>query len=49
MRYELVVVWYDGTKECHSYGSEIEARKGKANMEKAFGSQVWCCVREVRG
>ena len=46
--YELVIVWNDGNKEIYAYGNRTEAEEGKRNMEIAFGSQVWCCVREKR-
>ena len=46
MEYELVVVWATGEKEIHSYNSQDEAEQGKRNYEMAFGSQLWCCVRE---
>ena len=48
MMYELVVVWNDGNKEIYAYTNRTEAENGKRNMEMAFGSQVWCCVREKR-
>ena len=47
--YELVIVWYSGEKEIYTYKTEAEARKAKANMEMAFGRQLWACVREKRG
>jgi hypothetical protein len=46
--YELVMVWEDGDKEIHSYKNREEAESGKRNVEMAFGTQVWCCVREKK-
>ena len=46
--YELVMVWEDGDKEIHSYKNREEAENGKRNVEMAFGTQVWCCVREKK-
>lgn len=36
-------------KEIHAYKSEAEAEKAKDGYIKAFGRQLWACVREKRG
>ena len=43
--FDLVIVWETGEKEVYTYATREDAEKGKANFEKAFGSQVWACVR----
>lgn len=48
--YELVVIWYpEGNREVYTYPTEEEAERAKAGMKKAFGNQLWACVREKRG
>ena len=49
-KWELVIVWLpESEKEIHAYRTEAEAKEAKAGMEKAFGRQLWACVREKRG
>ena len=48
-KYELVIVWESGEKEIHAYKSESEAERAKDGYIKAFGRQLWACVREKRG
>lgn len=48
--YELVVIWYpEEKKEVYTYPTEEEAERAKAGMYKAFGNQLWACVRKKRG
>ena len=47
--YELVIVWDSGEKEIHTYKTEAEAERAKDGYIKAFGRQLWACVREKRG
>lgn len=44
MKYELVVIWDDGTKETAEYKTQEEAEEIGAGFETAFGGQVvfWC-------
>ena len=46
--YELVVVWMDGNskKEVYQYNTREKAEQAMDGYMKAFGRQVWCCVRE---
>lgn len=46
--YELVIVWESGEREILTFKTAEEAIKAKANMEKAFGSQLWAGIREKR-
>lgn len=49
LNYEVVVVWNDGKKEINGYETREKAEEIKAGYEKAFGNQLWACVRERRG
>lgn len=44
-KYELVVVWETGEKEVFEYDTEKDANTAGEGMEKAFGRQLWWCVR----
>ena len=46
--WELVIVWNDGSKDVYSYNDRAIATEKMEGFRKAFGSQVWCCVREGR-
>lgn len=49
MRYELVVIWEDGTKEIHEFQSVERAEEAGRNYKMAFGGQVaWYGVRRKR-
>jgi len=45
--WEIVVVWATGddNKQVFEFETEEQAERAKANYERAFGSQVWVCVR----
>lgn len=46
MKYEMVTVWQDDMqKEITVFDTEEQARERAEGMKKAFGSQVWTCVR----
>lgn len=46
MKWELVIVWSDGSKNIYEYDEEGEAKRGGENMRFALGEQIeWWCVR----
>ena len=48
--FELVVVWYDGSKNIYEYDSREKAEEGEDNMRMALGNQVaWCGIRRKEG
>lgn len=48
MRFELVVVWTDGSKNTYEYNSRAAAEKGERGMRMANGNQIaWSGVRPV--
>lgn len=38
--WELLVIWDDGKKECHSYMNETKAREAESGYLMAFGNQI---------
>ena len=49
MRYELIVIWWDTTKDFYQYETLEEARSAMRGMETAFGGQIqYMFVTEVR-
>lgn len=40
MRYELIVIWDDGSKDRYNFNTEDEARRCEFNFKQAFGRQV---------
>ena len=48
MRYELIVIWSDGTKDTYGYDTREQAYAGARNLYTAFGRQIaWTGVREA--
>ena len=45
-RYEVVVVWHSGETDIYGYPTREEADRSADGYKKAFGSQVWVCVRD---
>lgn len=46
MKYELVIIWYDGVKNINEYDDEDKAYERGAEMKSLFGEQIeWWCVR----
>lgn len=44
--WELVVIWQgDNDKQIFEFETEEQAEQAKENYCRAFGSQVWVCVR----
>lgn len=48
-RYEVVVVWDDGTKQVYGFATLDKANEIARGYSQAFGGQVWVCVREKKG
>lgn len=48
MKYELEVMWEDGTKAYYEYDTEAEAEQGKAYFEEKYGKEIWCRIRRRR-
>ena len=49
MKYELIIIWDDGTTETHFYNSESKATEIEAGFKMAFGNQIqWSGIRERR-
>lgn len=49
MRYELVIIWQDGTKDIYEYTNKEEAEQAGYNMRMALGYQItWWGVRPKR-
>ena len=40
MKYELVIVWEDGSKSVYEYETEAEAFKAGSGMKTALGNQI---------
>ena len=38
--YELIVIWYNGEKEQHTYDTREEAEERAEGYKKAFGNQI---------
>lgn len=48
MKFELVIIWTDGSKDIYGYNSHEAAEKGECGMRMAFGNQItWSGVRPV--
>lgn len=48
--FELVVVWYDGTKDVYDYDKRADAERAELGMRVALGTQIqWSGVREKYG
>lgn len=46
MRYELIVVWFNGDKDIYAYESREAAEQAGAGMKMALGEQIaWYGVR----
>lgn len=44
---ELVIVWYDGSKDIYEYADEQSALKAEKGMRIALGNQIqWSGIRE---
>lgn len=49
MRYELIIIWEDGSKNIYEYENRSDAQAGEQNFVTAFGNQVsWHGIREKR-
>lgn len=47
--YELIVVYFDGSKDIFRYATECSARHGGESMKMVLGDQiVWWGVRKAR-
>lgn len=47
LKYELVIIWYNGEKEIHAYNTKEKAEEIGQGMKMAFGNQVqWYGVRK---
>ena len=45
--WEVVVIWWDKTKDVYEYDTRDKAEKYAEDFKKIFGNQVeWCGVRE---
>lgn len=47
LKYELVIIWDDGTKNVTGYKTKAKAEEIEVGMKKVFGKQIeFSCVRE---